>query len=902
MADLTRTIQIIFEAVDDTGKGISAIAGAIGGMADDIGNVTQPLKDIATGLAAIDGAAAAMGITLAGVAVGAAKDFQTQVGEINTIVGLAPDKLKTFSTDILKYATNSTTSIGDINRAIYDATSAGVDWKDALDAVSAAEKLSVAGHSSLGEAMKLLIPTLNAFGTDMDDAGRFSDAFFQAVKLGVTTVPLLSGAMGQVAPQAAALNIPIETLAGSMALLTKNGLDTNIAATDLKAILTNLINPSKGAKDAAEALGIEFGADAIKTRGFETVLNDVVTATKGNVTEMGKMFTSTEALTGALILTKNKGEDLNVILGQMKDAAGSTDVAFGLMVNNLDNAKTRLGNIIDVVAIKFGTDLLPVVTKVAKDLGDVFIGVGTAVDAKAFDVPLGIVKQFLGDVDNLFIQFAANLPDALGQIDWGGFEDAMGDLRDAVLGLFKDVDITTPKGLADAIQGIVDVIKGITNVSSGVVTGLQPLLDIVGDVLTVFKDLNPETQKLIGWFIGMGTTVNILSGYASTLAGLFGQGGKLLQGFKDLSPALQAVSVAFAAFELGKMISDWTGVGDKVGLAVENFRGIPEVVNPSADALKRVPDELKRISEQTGFAIDDMDDFNQLANDGKIIWDDLSGSWVKAADASKDVSTETGKIVDVQKDLNPALKDQYDLMGLTADGAGRAADSLDSYKTKAGLLEADLKAGKISQEDYEGAMRDLEDQAWRNGISLDSLTGKTKLNAEETDKQKKSIKDAAEESRKMALEWEKLASQEREVIFKAAAEIAVAQIEADAKRAVAAMDMLAGSFKNTGDVLQKLLDVWAGIDNLGDKSKVEEWIKREYDLREKLAKAQIDLVQAEIERMKAQTELLDRGGVELKISSEGLEPALEAFMFAVIDKVRVQIAGSYEEFLLGCGG
>ena len=478
----------------------------------------------------------------------------------------------------------------------------------------------------------------------------------------------------------------------------------------------------------------------------------------------------------------------------------------------------------------------------------------------------------------------------------------MGDLRDAVLGLFKDVDITTPKGLADAIQGIVDVIKGITNVSSGVVTGLQPLLDIVGDVLTVFKDLNPETQKLIGWFIGMGTTVNILSGYASTLAGLFGQGGKLLQGFKDLSPALQAVSVAFAAFELGKMISDWTGVGDKVGLAVENFRGIPEVVNPSADALKRVPDELKRISEQTGFAIDDMDDFNQLANDGKIIWDDLSGSWVKAADASKDVSTETGKIVDVQKDLNPALKDQYDLMGLTADGAGRAADSLDSYKTKAGLLEADLKAGKISQEDYEGAMRDLEDQAWRNGISLDSLTGKTKLNAEETDKQKKSIKDAAEESRKMALEWEKLASQEREVIFKAAAEIAVAQIEADAKRAVAAMDMLAGSFKNTGDVLQKLLDVWAGIDNLGDKSKVEEWIKREYDLREKLAKAQIDLVQAEIERMKAQTELLDRGGVELKISSEGLEPALEAFMFAVIDKVRVQIAGSYEEFLLGCGG
>ena len=51
----------------------------------------------------------------------------------------------------------------------------------------------------------------------------------------------------------------------------------------------------------------------------------------------------------------------------------------------------------------------------------------------------------------------------------------------------------------------------------------------------------------------------------------------------------------------------------------------------------------------------------------------------------------------------------------------------------------------------------------------------------------------------------------------------------------------------------------------------------------------------------AQTALLERGGVELKIQSDGLEPELEAFMFRIIDKVRVAVSGSYEEFLLGCG-
>ena len=60
-------------------------------------------------------------------------------------------------------------------------------------------------------------------------------------------------------------------------------------------------------------------------------------------------------------------------------------------------------------------------------------------------------------------------------------------------------------------------------------------------------------------------------------------------------------------------------------------------------------------------------------------------------------------------------------------------------------------------------------------------------------------------------------------------------------------------------------------------------------------------VNAEIRRLEAQTALLERGGVELKITSEGLEPELEAFMFRIIDKVRVSVAGSYEEFLLGCG-
>ena len=129
----------------------------------------------------------------------------------------------------------------------------------------------------------------------------------------------------------------------------------------------------------------------------------------------------------------------------------------------------------------------------------------------------------------------------------------------------------------------------------------------------------------------------------------------------------------------------------------------------------------------------------------------------------------------------------------------------------------------------------------------------------------------------------------------------MAQIEADTERAVAAMDMVTQSFQNTGDVLTELFSLWEGADSLMDQSQLAEWIEREYKIREDLAQAQIDLISAEIARMEAQTAMLENGGMDITIQSDGLEPELEAFMYKILDRIRVQVAGSYQEFLLGCG-
>lgn len=948
MADLSQTIKIIFDGVDNTATALSSINKGFGDLAGNLEEVTQPFADLTKGILAMDTAAAALGLTLVAWSTGAAAKFETGINLINTNLDLSPELMGKFSEDILKYGETSTQTFEQINQAIYDATSAGVKYEDSLDVIRIAENLAVAGKASLNEAINLLVPTLNAYGAGMDEAGKYSDVFFTTVKLGKTTIPELSAALGQLAPTAAAVGVPIETIGAALATLTANGIGTSEATTGLKAALSNIIKPSEEAKKAAEELGVGFGVTELKSQGLEGMLQALYKATGGNVTEMARFFGSTEALNSVLSLTSGSSEKFVGNLKAMESSAGATADAYKIMADTLANANVQLGNAIESLAIKLGQELLPKVTEISKGLTGVFKGLGEGLDDGAFDVPIEIVNKFLSDIADLLQEAAKNLPEALALIDWSRFEESFEGLREAFGGIFDGIELDTPEGLAKVIQTVIDLFSGLVEVSSGVIEGLRPLFEIVGGLVKGFTELSPETQKMIGLFLGLATTTNVLSGYAkgfseaiSAVSAVFSSGGGLITSLTKFAPVLAAVGVAFAAFKLGEFIGEASGFNAATDKLIEKLNGVPDAAKPADKALKDAgttlnelgnsTDEagkrlssfnekvesgelvfdslsnswvsgLGKINESTGLTIKTWDEFNKLVEDGTIFQSKLTGEWEKAGTASNEYVKTTQNLIDVEKDLNPALKEQYEAMGLAADGTKKLATATDDVKLSQGeytkiVLDLDeaLANGSISREDYNSALEKAGKQAGIVGTA-------TKDMAAEEDKAAKTAKELAEETEKFALEWEKLASQERVAIFEASATIAVAQIEADASRAVAAMEMLSSSFANTGDVLKSLFDLWSGVEDLADQSKIEEWINREYEIREKIAQGQLDMIAAEIKRMEAQTRLLEQGGVELKITSDGLEPALEAFMFAVIDKVRVNVAGSYEEFLLGCGG
>ncbi len=598
MADITRSIDIIFGAVDKTGGTVTSISSSIEGLDAKVNALAEPLADVAKKVLELDAALAALAVGGMAVATAKASEFNLAFAEITTLVDKPKEALSGFKDDILAYAQDSVKSVADINQALYEGISAGLKYEDSIKFIGEAEKLAVGSKADLTETTKTLISTLNAYGESTDQASKYSDILFQAIKVGQTTMPELSASLAQVTGIAASGKVPFETLSASIAALTASGLPTSQAITGIKEALSNIIKPTSEAQKEAQRLGVRFDATALATKGFDGVLKDVYKATGGNISEMAKLFGSVEGLNAAMVLASDKAGKFKESLDAMKVAAGSTAEAYKKMKDEFANVSKELVNNIEVALIKIGDKFIPGLTNVEKGLKDVFKGIASAVDAGAFDPLFSAIDKFGEKLGAEIAKIAKELPEALGNIDYtaliasiSGLGTSIGQAFNA---MFAGLDLTTPEGLSAAIQKVVDGITALTNVTAGIIDAWKPFLTVLGQALDYFTSLDASTQNSIGQILGWAqqiasatAAVGILTA-AISLAGsgisAFGSIGKsavtalssMTTATEGLGLGLKNLTVYAAAFaagwEIGKILYDNIPIvkeyGDNLGTVV----------------------------------------------------------------------------------------------------------------------------------------------------------------------------------------------------------------------------------------------------------------------------------------------------------------------------------------------
>lgn len=302
------------------------------------------LKKAAAGLGTAVGAAVAAFLSFQTIsaAISTAREFNAALAETSTLIEGTPaqlDQLRNSTRDLAaEYGVSATEQV----KAFYQAISAGAaNLDDANSLVVQANKLATGGVTDVTTSVDILTTAVNAYGKDALNAQQASDALFVGMKAGKTTIGELASELGTVIPLAKAAGVSFDEITAATAALTTQGVRTNTATTQLKALLSGVIKA--GAKDgsefakAAKEMGIEFNIAGLQAKGLKGFLDDLIEKTGGSADQIGRLFESVEAVNAVLSLSGVGAQKFSDVMEDMRQKAGATDEAFQKVAQNLDN-------------------------------------------------------------------------------------------------------------------------------------------------------------------------------------------------------------------------------------------------------------------------------------------------------------------------------------------------------------------------------------------------------------------------------------------------------------------------------------------------------------------------------------------------------------------------------------
>lgn len=874
MPDLKKTVEILFQGVDNVSSGVDSVFGNLGRLERGISAVADPIANGTKAILKFEAAMAVTGAAVTAYSVKLASDFDTAFREIATLVDAPADNLAEFRQSILDYASDSTQSLEQITNATYSAISAGVDYRDSLSVVSEAERLAVAGKADLSETLVVLVSSLNAYGDASSEAGRYADALFTAVKQGQTTLPELAQSLSQVTGIAASAGVDFNELLAAVATLTAAGQPTSQAVTAIRGAISSILKPTKEAQELAASLGIKFNAAALESKGFSGVLADVQKATKGNTEQMAILFGSVEGLNGALTLTGKGAASFRNNLDEMGNSTGAARTAFDKMADSADNLGQKVKNAFEGFLIGIGDQIVDEFGGAQAALAGIFDTLGDAVRSE--DGPLAGVGEAIEavaqDLTAALQRVAENLPAALASADYSEFRRGLETLRDGVADLFKGVDITSMEGLRRVIEGVGSAFNTLAQFTVGVGVALAPVVEAVADAVTWFAGLDDEGKKVLGVIGGVAVAFQALAplvvAAAAAVVALnsaFGKTATLLSAKGAL-----VTGVGLAAYEFGK----WIDLNDRLV--------------PGTATLGTKLYDLKEAIDKLLNPTNEWVEAQELAH----------AAMSRQIRESQNLRSEIDQMLDSMK---PAIATAEE----RAEWSGKLAESFKKegyeYDQATGQIRKLADVQKDAIEYTRGHVQVLRDSAGNIVGYTDGIKG---ISTSYGDAGKK-IEEATKKSDDFLTKMESIASNERIKTLDITARVRVANLEEETKRIQAVLQATSNTVTSTGQVLSSGANALAQLakDDPWGSSKafreVQKQVEKENKLRGDAAQLQQKLGEAQLNILQQRANALRRGDPLISITADGLEPELEAFMWQILKRIRVRATESEAEFLLG---
>lgn len=455
------------------------------------------LKSMVTGFMELDGE-----LRLAAAAAGETRGYE-RLGSIVEKVGID--------------AAGTSKQVAELATSLVRAGFSVSEVEKALPGVVRGAEATGTGFEQMGN---IVGNTLRGFGLEAEQVGRVTDVLVNAANSSNASIEGLGYTFEYTAPIAKALGVSLEDVAAAAGLMANAGIQGSVAGTGLRTGLQKLQEAAGGASPAV--LGLSRGQERLAQT--MKMIGATVTDTAGNLLPLEQVFLNLkdglsklsqadqvqltnilfgdEAGSKFLSITNQSSAAISKMFSDMKNSAGSTDVArdamagIGLEVQQLQGTLGAIGTSIGGVLAAGLRPFIQAANAIAgvisglpepiKTTGSALIGMAAA--AATASVGIGALNVAVASVGGWAAMRAAIAsvatvitgPLGAGAVILLGLGAAAGVLT----GNFRETDRTT-KGLIQTAVGLaafVGVLKGITaaqaawNTVSAIGAGIQAFL------------------------------------------------------------------------------------------------------------------------------------------------------------------------------------------------------------------------------------------------------------------------------------------------------------------------------------------------------------------------------------------------------------------------------------------
>ncbi len=297
------------------------------------------------------------------LATTAATRFESSLTRIETLVGISSDRIEVMRGRVLGLSAATGRGPRELADALFVVTSAGERGAAALEILEAASKASTAGLGETASIARTVTAAMQAWGPEALSAERATDILVATVREGNLEASSLAGSLGRVLGIAAQVGVSFENVGAFIATFTRLGVSAEESVTALRAVLTTMINPTKGAREALANVGLtmaELRRVAVE-QGLPQALNTLVQAFEGNTEALAQVIPNVRALSGVLGTAGAQGEAFGEILDSIERSAGITDKAFERASETTGVRWARAVASLQVLLISLGSVTLPLV-------------------------------------------------------------------------------------------------------------------------------------------------------------------------------------------------------------------------------------------------------------------------------------------------------------------------------------------------------------------------------------------------------------------------------------------------------------------------------------------------------------------------------------------------------------